>query len=739
MGKRKILLSVIAILAIASIFVIVLGAGGSEDAPLSSFSRIERFINSNKHTQPEDYAPAELIPDIPPGAEAIATALGTVYLDRRSLSFQFDTESGYRWSTTVNAEDENLPERFLAEAASALVIESYNTNNPNYAITKEFITADTPVDFRMTDAGFEATVTFKTSKIRVTIEVAFRENGFTVRVPADGITEPGAFKLATVAAYPFFGAVREDRVPGYVFVPDGVGALIRYRSEIPAAAANYKKEIYNRNIAYNTEADLNKFALAGARIYMPVFGFVHGVEQNAVFGEIVSGAEYANLNVYYPNFTLGYTTVFPQFVYRRAYNQPVNKAGDVNTMLQEKPNPVDIEISYEVLSGKKASYVGMAETYRARLDLKEREKKDAIPLRLETIGLEKTKGALFSRTIVMTEFDKFAEIVSDLKGSGVGNIVAVYSGFTGGGVSWSPPEYKKASPRLGGTAGLAKIAGMVDDLYLRTDFVKASARSGGYNSYRDLAKKINDQHYAYHSLTDVKYLLTYRKTVALLEESARRFAGAGAGISIDSLGYLLYPDFKNGLTLTDQIASYRDALKDLPAKVALYGANSYAWEYLDAYFDFPLYSSQSAAFTDTAPFAAIALRGDLDLFGAFANFYPYARDDLLRLIDFGVYPSFIVTDRPSERLAKTDLASIYSSRYAVLAEDIKTYYGFVSGALNAVIGARITGREIAAAGLVIVSYDNGRRVAVNYHHEAAEYLGREIPPKSYLVMEADDE
>ena len=29
------------------------------------------------------------------------------------------------------------------------------------------------------------------------------------------------------------------------------------------------------------------------------------------FAEIENGAEYANLNVYYPNFTLGYTTVFP--------------------------------------------------------------------------------------------------------------------------------------------------------------------------------------------------------------------------------------------------------------------------------------------------------------------------------------------------------------------------------------------------------------------------------------------
>jgi hypothetical protein len=687
----------------------------------------------------EDYAPVTVNPGDLPDSEPVETALGTIQLNRQSLSFQFASPNGYNWRTTVNPDGEELPPLFLAEAASALVIESYNTKSSNFAITKEYIKAGTPVNLTMTADGFRAVVTFPVSQISLTLVVSFRVNGFTVRVPADGITEQGNFKLATVAVYPFFGAVAADKVPGYVFVPDGVGALIRYRSEIPAAAANYKKEFYYRTLAYNVETDLNKFTTTGARIYMPVFGFVHGVEQNAIFAEIENGAEYANLNVYYPNFTLGYTTVFPQFVYRRTYNQPVNKAGDVITLLQNEPNPVDIAINYTALSGQNASYVGMAAAYRERLDFKEAEKRNTIPLRLETIGLEKMQGVLFAKTIVMTEFDRFAAIASDLRADGVDNIVGVYSGFTDGGVSWAPPKYDKLSGRLGGKKGLEAARASVDDLYLRADFVRASTRSGSYNRYRDLAKKTNDQHYSYRNQTDDKYLLSYEKTKALLQDSADRFAAQADGWALDTIGYLLYPDHKKNLTLTDQIEAYREALRGMPGKTALYEANSYAWEYLDAYFDFPLYSSQYAAFTDTVPFASIVLRGSVDLFGAYANFYPYARDDLLRLIDFGVYPSFIVTDQPAEKLAKTDLATIYSARYDVLAADIKAYYGFVSQALNAVIGARIIGRKVVATGLVVVSYENGVNLVVNFHHEDRDYLGQPVPAKSYLVTEGGDE
>ena len=739
MAKKRFCIFILVALSALVFGLVTFADSNSADLPLSSFSRIEKFVNSNKYTQPEDYSLVTVMPAVNPEAMTLETVLGPVALDPQSLAFQFENTNGYRWSSTVNREDLTLKPYFLEEAASALIIESYNTNNPNFAIIKEHITKETTVDLEIKTNGFSAAVTFRKSQIKITLDVEFRKDGITVRIPQDKIIEPGAFKLATVAVYPFFGAVREDRVPGYAFVPDGIGALVRYRKEIPALIANYKKEIYDRNISYNTEVDLNKYQTTGTRIYMPVFGFVHGVEQNAVFAEIKNSAEYACINVYYPNFTENYTTVFPHFIYRRTYNQPMNKAGDMITLLQEKANPVDIAIDYTLLTGKKASYIGMAQTYRDRLNFKEKSQPTTIPLRLETIGLEKTTDVLFSKTIVMTEVAPFGRMIADLKRSGIDNIAAVYSGFTAAGVTWSSPDYRKISKRLGGKSAFTALNNEVSDLYLRVDYIKASSRAQGYNQYRDLSKKINDQVYQYQGATDIKYLLNYHKSRTLMNQSEPYLAALASGLAVDSMGSLLYHDFKNDLTITDQIKVYQEALRASSLKTALYSPNRYLWEELDAYFDFPMYSSQYLAFTDTVPFMAILMCGQVDSFAAAANFYPYARDELLRLIDFGVYPSFIVTENSAQKLAKTDLAAIYSSQYAVLASDIKTYYRFVSTALNPVIGAKIVDRTIVGAGLAVVAYDNGCCLVINYHHEAQNYGDYRILPKNYLVLGAADE
>lgn len=148
-----------------------------------------------------------------------------------------------------------------------------------------------------------------------------------VEIPEEEIEEPGSFVLGTIKVYPFFGGVLEDAVPGYVFIPDGVGALVRYRKADPSIIANYKKEIYGSDLGYTAESNLNRVISDTNMIHAPVFGFVHGANQNAIFGNILSGAEYGNLNIYYAGRTTLYTTVFPEFVYRRTYRQPIDRAG----------------------------------------------------------------------------------------------------------------------------------------------------------------------------------------------------------------------------------------------------------------------------------------------------------------------------------------------------------------------------------------------------------------------------
>ena len=80
---------------------------------------------------------------------------------------------------------------------------------------------------------------------------------------------------------------------------------------------------------------------------------------------------------------------------------------------------------------KNANYVGMAKKYRESLRLSDKENSNEnIPLRLETIGLERKKGVLFVETIKMTSLKDMISIVKDLEEEGLDHIQISLNGFT---------------------------------------------------------------------------------------------------------------------------------------------------------------------------------------------------------------------------------------------------------------------------------------------------------------------
>lgn len=714
------------------------------DTPLPSFDVISPFVDSNKYTHSKTDEVALNQQMINPDATIISTDGGTIYLDEESLSFQVQNSNGYIWSSTIDYEQPDFTNSFKQRARSAIIVESYNTESSNYAITEEnLFTTGTTVDTTINDHGFVSQIRFGKSDILIQLEVTFLANQIIVEIPQEAIDESGNFKISSIKVYPYFGAVHEADIPGYVFLPDGIGALIDYKAENPLVNTNYQKEIYDRNIGYNIEPDLSTFASGGTHIYAPVFGFVHGVNQNAVFANITSGSEYGLINVYYPARTRGYTTVFSEFVFRKTYKQPIDKVGNTIALLQSYPNEVDIKIEYNLLENDDANYVGMAKVYRNFLEdnvfseLKTTNQNN-VPIKLETIGIEKVDGILFTQSIVMTKLSDFSNMIKELEAEGVDNIVANVNGFTKKGVTWSAPNYERLSSRIGNKAELEAISNQVSDLYLTTEYLMASSRSSGYNQYFDLAKKISDQLYMFESATDTKYLLEYSKVRSIFNSSIDKLSAYDvSGLSILSMGSLLYSDFNNQLYLKDQIAMMNELLSSYEKKLALYDVNAYLWGQIDAFYDFPMYSSQYVTFDDTVPFMSIALSGHMDLFGSNANFYPYARDELLRLIDFGVYPSFVVTQESSKLLQKTGLESIYSSKFSDLKPSIITYYDFVNDALKDVQNAQIIDRVVISSGVVKVIYDNDFEIIINYSSQSVIYESQSISPKNYLVIDSN--
>jgi len=705
-----------------------------EREELVGFSNILPYIDSNRYTHMKS---DEIVvsKELYEGYDTFDSSMGTIYLDSKSLAFQFE-QNGYVYQSAPDITDEEFPLSVVYSMQSALNIQSYNTRNINYAVVREnLFTMGSNVSITYIENGFEAEVTFGTSQIRLTMIVLFDNGEVTIEIPNESIVENEYFKLKSIQVYKDFGAVQEDTVPGYVFVPDGIGALIDYDTD-DLGVPNYKKSVYGNALGYNTEEDLNNLNQNEYRIYAPVFGFVHGVEQHGIFANILSGDLYANINVYYPSRNRGYTTIFSEFVYRHTYAQPIDQIGNTITLLQEDINQVNLKLKYTVLSGDSASYVGMAKTYKEYLLTIGASMQNPIertPLMLSFLASENAPGIIWSNHIQLSTLEDILNIVEELNQSLNPNMNVSIEGFSKQGVSWSGPTYNKIDSDFGSVDELQQLSQLVDHLYMVTNHILAPTSGSGYSQYRDLASKINDQLYTFKDLTSDYYLLEYKKVESSFHDSLEMFSSLDVDHAYQSFGSLLYDDFKNELYLKNQVVMIQQLLGELDTEVALYDSNAYLYGYVDAIIEVPMYSSQYVSFDDTVPFLSIAMSNMIDLYSPSATFFPYVRDDLLRMIDFHIYPSFIVTTNYTTKLQETNLSEIYVSDYDVISPMIDTYYQFIGDALVQTLNASITAREVLQSGVVIVSYDNGLEIIINYTDQAVSILGVVVEAKHYEV------
>lgn len=731
---RRILFILLIISSITLSFVFAQNYESERDIP--SFDEVSPFVDSNRYTHKKAETYAFNTQDPFTDALEIETDHGVMSVDLASLAFQIENNRGYIWSSTIDYNREGFANTFKNRARSALIIESFNTNNNNFAITEEnLFEPGTEIEVTEIENGFHAEIVFGRTKTEVGLYVTLNDGVLNVYLPQDEIIEGDVFKLSTIKVYPYFGAVIETETPGYIFLPDGVGALYDYKASDPSIGSNYQKEFYGRNMSFNLETDLSNFQNIGKSIYAPVYGFVHGINQQAVFAHVNEGAAYGRLNLYFPSRNRGVTTVFSEYVYRRTYSQPIDRLGNVISLLQTDRHAFDVSINYHFLENNDANYVGMAKTYRDILNLNPMTSSyDDIPIRTDIIGLEKRDGLLWPETEVMTRLSDVTRMLSDLSTSDINHTYVTLHGFTKDGVTWSPPYYEKLSSKMGSAKELSEVSDASTYLLFGTEYMKGSTRSRGFNQYFDLAKKISDQTYRYQSDTDIKYLLEHAKVRSLLNSSFDALSTYDIdGYAISSMGNMLYQDYQNSETLNDQIAWMKALLGSKDETIILYDAYDYMFDVMDAYFDMPMYSSQYVIFDDTVPFLSIALSGYMPLFAPYANFYPYARDELLRLIDFHVYPSFVLTEKSSKFLQDTSLEFIYSSSYRDLNDAVKTYYHFVNDALKHVYGESIMYREVIQNGVIKVTYSNETIIYINYLDEPYNHQGTIIQAKNYVV------
>ncbi|MEH6943579.1 DUF5696 domain-containing protein [Bacillus sp. JJ722] len=652
-----------------------------------------------------------------------------LYVEEEAAAIKLrDKRSGYIWSSTApNMKGEKLNNTWENFINSALTIEYIDSKEK---IKKENILDNSSrVKIQKRKNGFEADVRFMKAKIQMTLIVTLTEDGISIEIPKKSIKELGKNRLATVQVYPFLGSTKQDVIPGYMFIPDGTGALIRFQNQELGTSTPYIASVYNKDRGFENKTVEDEKVLEPEQIHFPVYGIVHGEKQHALMTTIKEGQHYAELEAYPSGVSTEFNWITPTFSYRSQYFQPTSKDMKGINAYQKEMNDFDINMQVKLLTNKEADYVGMAQSYQQDLidqGLLKKKTNQEVNMRLEFLGAERKEGLLFDSVLKMTSIEDMQNIIKDLQKDEIANLEVTYRGWSKGGFSDSFPNKMKVEREIGSKKDLQSLSASLkkDDIpfSLYMDYTRGDEGGKGYSGKNDVAKKISVGPIENKNNDYISYVLSPKKSLDLFTTSEEFIKDVGvSGISMDSIGSKLFSDFnkENPSTRLETQKTYekigKKVVKDLN-HVALYKPNDYMLPYSDVIYDVPMNSSRYQFFTDTVPFVPIVLKGSIDYFAPFSNFFADT-DDVLKMIEYGAFPSFYLTKEPTFELQHTGLRDLYTTKYSTWKEEMVKQYELVQQHLAPVQGEEIIGRTVLQTGVVKVDYSNGISMVINYTEE----------------------
>jgi hypothetical protein len=618
-----------------------------------------------------------------------------------------------------------------------------NGNVRTWTITGEGASVET----QQTESGFRSSISFS-GQVGFELQVSLTDTGVSVLIPEASIVEAedSGVQLQSIYVYPFLGASYGYDNPGYLFVPDGCGALIS-TGQKTIAAENYEKQIYGSDLGMGAFKSMVSQSLlrSAEEIYMPVFGSILEEGKSGFAGIVTEGDEYCRIAAYVSGIRTPFNLIMPKFLLRETYLMRLDQSGTSLTANQEKRNPGDLGITYVFLSGDEADYVGIAGAYRQYLLdqgtlTKKEEKTELAAVKIELILSEQKKGLLWSKTLPMTTVEQADQILQELYDAGLQNLDVVLRGYSDKGASGAAPSDFSFTGKVGSRSQwkkeIKKLTEQGIDVSLYSDFSRGYEGKGGYGSSQE-AQAINRT-----MLTNFDNGMYNWLAPAYIAKQLNSFAEKAEGIgltdmAVEHFGSTLYSNWnkKNPSTRADAVNAFTQA-DSAGLKLNLYAPYAYLWGKCDGIYDIPTGSSNYYIFTETVPFMQIVLKGCIPYYSEGWNFHANASRDLLECVEYGAYPSWYLSWEDSVELINTPSSWLYSTQYAVWKDSVIEEYGKVSQVLGQVSGACIRDRVVLEKDVVRMDYDNGISIYINYRQTDWTGDGVTVEAESFLAAAA---
>ena len=595
-----------------------------------------------------------------PLTEDEALALMKLYAENKNLALYVNEEtmtfavknknSGYIWWSTPHdvdfdpiaqgAQIRTMNSSFLYRVGD--VINNSGTDGKSYdAVTKN------AVKIKEIENGVKFTYSFTKHSLVIPVTVTLSEDSFEVRMETDQIVENSLdeeqlqYVLLTADLVTTLGAGRTDE-NGYIFVPDGSGAIINFNNGKTNTAA-YKARVYGDDLAISQDEMPKKTE----QVYLPMFGIVKNGDKgsNALCAVITSGDAYASINATVAGqATTSYNRVWASFDIRAVDSYVIGTKKPLEVYESGGIKTEDLAVRYYVMDGDKVELTDLADTYRNYL-INEKgltKKTEAgqnefyLSLLGGTVKAQSVLGFPVDMCTVGTTYEQAVEIMKLLEAQGVKDINVVFNDYSDGGIVGQISTGADYSGALGGSGGFHNLLNYAAEktnytVYPSIDIMEYSNSGKGYSFTLNSSKRITKEyatqcaywlnyHYPNYTTRDSWTILSPYYWPDAFRKIIESYKAEGiSAISLNQATSVLYSDYSRmNFDDTEYFVRHdaRDVLVngyksfvDAGIQLLAQECNAYALPYVSSITNVPLYSSNFDVFDYDVPFYQMVIQG----------------------------------------------------------------------------------------------------------------------------------
>jgi hypothetical protein len=577
-------------------------------------------------------------------------------------------------------------------------------------------------------------------------------------VPFDKIAYRTAYPMVRLSLLPYMGAGGTDD-EGYLFVPDGSGALIYFNN------GRYNQLTYS-NFVYGWDEGLKRDAVVNDnRAPFPVFG----VQKNgsAIVCVIENGSAYASIRADVAGRNSSWTNVYTRF--DMVHNELMNISGrsDREVYQYERGLAEGESITLRYIVCDQDGYVGMAKEYRSWLLAKYpflgSRNESTVPIAVEIPGaVNKTQhrlGIPFDLPLKLTSYKEATSMIEDFADFGWKNVRVKLNGWFNRSVDHTIPTNIKLINELGGKKDFLNLTAAANrsgySFYPEVDFfyMRDKKPFDGFSLYRDAARYVNRERIQNYPFSFVWFgerkqwgKLSYISRPAVMMSMVDNFIQKASGLGIQNIafrniGSRLAGDYneRRHVSREASMVMRQEKLAELGSNgngIMLLAGHAYAMPWADFIVDMAL-DDQGFGITDVSvPFYQIALHGLIPYTGRAINLAEDYTKHLLKTVESGAGLYFSFMTEETAILQDTKFRQFYANEYHKWVGDADALYRKFSADFAGLYNQAIDDHKILAPRITVTGYEDGTRVIVNASDNdwVFQETGNVVRANNYIVL-----